>query len=204
MQDHLVADGTQDKRRKAQPPPSPALPMHSMHRLAPMLIAHLERRQMKAADSAAADPKAVLRENEKKWGKALMSAGWTCIPSTIILRQQALGLDPIDMNILLVIAAHWWKAAQLPFPSKKLIADTVGVDTSTVRRRLARLEAHGLIKRIHRPQPGERHQSNIYSFAGLVSSAEPYALEEIAAKDAARAARIAKAKRKGLRLVPKA
>ena len=39
------------------------------------------------------DPKAAVRENEKKWGKPLMDAGWTCIPSTIILRQQALGLD---------------------------------------------------------------------------------------------------------------
>ena len=32
------------------------------------------------------DPKAAVRENEKKWGKTLMDAGWTCIPSTIILR----------------------------------------------------------------------------------------------------------------------
>ena len=83
-----------------------------------------------------------------------MDAGWTCIPSTIILRQQAFGLDPVDMNIVLVIAAHWWKADQPAFPSKKLIADTIGKDPTTVRRRLAKLEKDGMIERILRPQPG--------------------------------------------------
>src|SRR6218665_1450548 len=57
-------------------------------------------------------------------------------------------LDPVDMNIVLVIAAHWWKANQLAFPSKKLIADTIGKDPTTVRRRLAKLEKDGMIERI--------------------------------------------------------
>ena len=33
-----------------------------------------------------------LRVNEKKWTKPLMDAGWTCIPTVIIERQQVLGL----------------------------------------------------------------------------------------------------------------
>ena len=130
-----------------------------------------------------ADPKAAVRENEKKWGKTLMDAGWTCIPSTIILHQQALGLDPVDMNIVLVIAAHWWKADQLAFPSKKLIADTIGKDPTTVRRRLARLEKDGLIQRIFRPQPGGRHNSNEYRLSGLITGAEPLARQELAKRD---------------------
>ncbi len=37
-----------------------------------------------------------------------MDAGWTAIPSIILDKQHALGLDPIDVNILLQLAKHWW------------------------------------------------------------------------------------------------
>jgi len=147
------------------------------------------------------DPKAAVRENEKKWGKPLMDAGWTCIPSTIILRQQALGLDPVDMNIVLVIAAHWWKANQLAFPSKKLIADTIGKDPTTVRRRLAKLEKDGMIERILRPQPGGRHNSNEYRLTGLIAGAVPLAKEEIAKRAEGKTYRKARAVKKGRGLV---
>src|SRR6218665_3869068 len=125
------------------------------------------------------DPKAAVRENEKRWGKAVMDAGWTCIPSTIILRQQALGLDPVDMNIVLVIAAYWWKANQLAFPSKKLIADTIGKDPTTERRGPAKLEKDGMIERHMMAEPGGRHNSNKYRLTGMIAGAEPLAKEEI-------------------------
>ncbi len=41
-----------------------------------------------------------LRRNEEKWSKPLMDAGWNAIPSIIIEKQEALGLDAIDMNII--------------------------------------------------------------------------------------------------------
>ena len=34
-----------------------------------------------------------LRKNEAKWTKPLMAAGWNAIPSIIIEKQEALGLD---------------------------------------------------------------------------------------------------------------
>ena len=42
-----------------------------------------------------------LRTNEKKWSKPLMAAGWNVIPNIIIEKQEALGLDALDMNIIL-------------------------------------------------------------------------------------------------------
>lgn len=58
-----------------------------------------------------------LRENEKKWTKPLLDAGWTMLPNVIFERQQALGLDAIDINILLHLASYWWKAGDLPVSS---------------------------------------------------------------------------------------
>jgi DNA-binding HxlR family transcriptional regulator len=86
----------------------------------------------------------------------------------------------------------------LAFPSKKLIADTIGKDPTTVRRRLARLEKDGLIKRILRPQPGGRHNSNEYKLAGLITGAEPLALEELQKREESRVYRKARATKKGV------
>jgi hypothetical protein len=41
-----------------------------------------------------------LKVNEKKWTPTLMKAGWTALPNVLFERQQALGLDAIDINII--------------------------------------------------------------------------------------------------------
>src|SRR5436309_210924 len=104
-----------------------------------------------------------LKVNERKWTKALMDAGWTVIPSVILERQQALGLTALDVNVLLHLARHWWEKDRLPFPSKKTIAECMGVSESTVQRRIASMEKQGLIKRT--PRFSGKHQgqkSNAY------------------------------------------
>ncbi len=42
-----------------------------------------------------------VKANEKKWGKTLMSSGWTAFPSIILEKQHALGLTAMDINIIL-------------------------------------------------------------------------------------------------------
>lgn len=141
--------------------------------------------------------KEVLQENQKKWGGDLMKAGWTLLPNTIFMRQRALGLDSIDINILLVLLSYWWQADNLPFPSKKTIAAAIGCDESTVRRRIKKLEAGKLIQRIVRPVEKDRHKTNQYDFSGLVQAATPYAQEELQAREANREERASRVKRKG-------
>lgn len=148
-----------------------------------------------------------LRENEKKWTKPLLEAGWTMIPNVIFERQQALGLDAIDINILLHLASYWWKAGDLPHPGKKRIADAIGRDPRTIQRRIARMEAGGLIQRIERRVPGMGSKTNLYEFTGLITESTPFALEKIQERKAHEAARDAKAAKRGkpkLRVVPTA
>lgn len=122
-----------------------------------------------------------LRRNADKWSDPLMDAGWTVLPSVILERQQALGLDPIDVNILLQLARHWWYADNPPHPSKKAIAECLGIKEITVRRHIAAMEAAGLIQRRPRHDPKDgRQQSNDYLFDGLIKAATPFAHEEIA------------------------
>lgn len=136
--------------------------------------------------------KASEQESRKKWGNELIEAGYTIFPSTLLRRQSALGLDPIHVNILMLMFTYWWTADNLPYPSKNTMAEAIGVDPSTVRRRIKQLEELKFIKRIERRKANDRSDTNQYSFKGLIKALKPFAEEEIEAKDAAK---LAKAKR---------
>ena len=124
-----------------------------------------------------------LKVNEQKWSKTLMDSGWTAIPSVILERQQALGLDALDVNILLHLATFWWTADNKPHPSKRTIADAIGVQPRSVQRRIAALEAGGLIRREERRISGQGSKSNRYHFDGLIREAQPYAEEKLREKE---------------------
>lgn len=67
-----------------------------------------------------------VRHNEQKWSKQLLAAGWSLIPNVLLERQQALGLDAVDINIILHLVRHWWYSEKLPHPSKRTIAECMG------------------------------------------------------------------------------
>lgn len=137
-----------------------------------------------------------LRRNEKKWTSALMEAGWTVIPSVILERQQALGFDPVDINILLQLARYWWYEDNPPHPSKKAIAECIGRSESTVRRRIAGMEAGGLIKRKYRFDKKYGQRSNEYLFNGLIKEATPYAEELLKEREDRKKEDVSRRKRK--------
>lgn len=141
-----------------------------------------------------------LRANEAKWGQTLVDAGWTLVPSTLLERQKAMGLDPVDLNILLQLARHWWQAGNPPHPAIGTIAECIGKSVSTVQRRIKQLERDGIIEIEHRfnPRHGGQTSSNYY-FRGLIKAAEPYAEETIEDRKKARAEAAEKRSRKAPR-----
>jgi len=59
----------------------------------------------------------------------------------------------------------------------------MGVDKSTVRRRIARLENDGLLPREARFGENGRQEANFYYFDGLVREATPFAEEALVARE---------------------
>lgn len=115
-------------------------------------------------------PAQKLKALESKWGKATLDVeGWTAIPNLLLERQQALGIDAVKLNILLVLLKHWWDKKKMPWPSKATIGEIVGRDKSTVQKHLKEMEARGLVKRKSRYQSAGGQTSNEYDLTGLVS-----------------------------------
>jgi DNA-binding MarR family transcriptional regulator len=125
------------------------------------------------------DSSADLRTNEKKWTKPLMDAGWTALPSVIIENQRQLGLEPLDLNIVVYLASKWWTAEGKPFPSKSTMAKAMNVHPRTIQKHIAGLEGAGYIRREERrTEAGSR--TNIYHLDGLIEAAAPFAAEKLA------------------------
>ena len=141
---------------------------------------------------------------EQRWTVPLIRAGYTVIPNAILYRQKALGIDSVDLNIILQIASHWWSPESLPFPSKKRLAAAVNISESAVRKRLAALEKGGLLTRISRPAKHGGNDTNLYDLGPLIKEATPYAqdmLQEIKVKTAAKIAKLSKKGKPQLKVV---
>src|SRR5205823_5774180 len=126
-----------------------------------------------------------------------MEAGWTVLPSIILEKQHALGLDAVDINILLQLARYWWFSDNPPHPSKASIAKCIGVHSSTIRRHIARMEADGFITRV--PRFNKKlggQETNTYRFDGLIKAATPHAQEFIAMREKQRMEDAARQSRK--------
>jgi len=115
---------------------------------------------------------------EEKWGKDVIEVyNWTAFPNLLLERQQALKLDPVQMNILLVLLKRWWLSDNMPFPGRKEIANTIGRDVSTVTRQLKNMEDNGLIVRESQFKNGGQI-SNKYNLQGLLDKLDFFAQEE--------------------------
>ena len=142
-----------------------------------------------------------LRTNEKKWSKTLMAAGWNVIPNILIEKQASLGLDALDMNIILHLSHYWWQPDNLPHPAVGTIAKAIGVTPRTVQKRITALQDLKLIKREERRYTKQGSVTNRYDFSGLIEAATPFAKEKIKEIEVATKAKRERVARKKPRLV---
>ena len=108
------------------------------------------------------------RSSEQKWGKDVMKLGFCIVPSLLLRAQRRLGLNPTQLAVLLQLCDHWWDAERKPYPSKRLLAERLGLSPRQVQRHIADLECNGLVARIARQGAHGGKLSNIYDLSGLV------------------------------------
>src|SRR5258708_26803150 len=75
-----------------------------------------------------------VKVNEKKWTKDLLAGGGTVLPNIMFEKQHALGLDPVDINIIGHLSIYLWEKAKLPNPSVATIAAAINVKPSNVQK----------------------------------------------------------------------
>jgi len=108
------------------------------------------------------------KASERKFGKPVMDLGFCISPSLLMQAQRRLGLNPVQFNIVMHLVDIWWDADRLPFPTKKLIAERMGMSERQVQRQIVELEQAELVVRRARTRPGGGTTSNEYDLSGLV------------------------------------
>lgn len=120
-----------------------------------------------------------LRKNEAKWTAPVLAAGWNAFPSIVIEKQEALGLDAIDMNIILHLSNYWWVKDNLPHPSVGAVAKALGIKDRTVQKRIKALCDAGFMEKQERRHTKYGSDTNLYSFNGLIEKVTPFAKEKL-------------------------
>ncbi|UJW73539.1 helix-turn-helix domain-containing protein [Rhizobium sp. SL42] len=91
-----------------------------------------------------------------KWGTDALEQGFTVVPNKLIYSQGRLGIDAIEMNVLLHMMSYWWDPGRFPYPSNLALSTRMSVHERTIQRATKSLREKGLIKVVAR----YRHQRN--------------------------------------------
>jgi len=114
-------------------------------------------------------------ENQKvlkaKWRTSL-DAGWTVVPSVLLRGLPRLHVDAIGLAVLICLIDYWWAPEDLPWPSKKALAERLDVSERTIQRALARLKEEGLVNAEARHGAHGGQTSNRYDLSPLVAKLE--------------------------------
>ena len=135
------------------------------------------------------DPVPTPTSFEKLWGKRIKSHGYCAIPTIMIRAQHRLGVNPTQFCILVQLLEYWRSPDRLPFPTKRQLADRIGVQPSTIKTNMQALEKAGLIQRQQHKTSAGDWGANTYLLQGLVErikALEPDFEEEKKKREAAR------------------
>jgi len=124
-----------------------------------------------------ADPNVVAFPNKRKssgssteiiWSKKVCGHGYAAIPSILIKAQKRLLIRPTEMNILIQLLDYWIDPTRPPFPTKRQLAERMGITEKTLQNNMNSLERKELVKRQRRKTAAGDWNSNIYHLDGLV------------------------------------
>jgi len=121
-------------------------------------------------DRVSRQPATTATRAERIWGVSTLADGFLMTPSRLIRGQADLGLTPIQFSIAISLLDFWWEADRVPFPSKRVLAQRIGVSARTIQRNIAELERRGFVKRRRRWSPQGEPATNEYDLSGLVQA----------------------------------
>jgi len=78
-----------------------------------------------------------------------------------------LGLNPVDMNILINLLSHWWKPSDKVYPSQDAIAKRMGVSKRTVQRSIDKMELLKIIEVQSTKRSSQYKGRNVYNLKPL-------------------------------------
>jgi len=105
---------------------------------------------------------------ERIFGSKVFSHGYTGVPNILLRGQKHLGISATQFNIIVQLLSYWIDPGRPPFPSKRELAQRIGITEQTLRINIKALEDHGLVVRQQQVTAAGDYGSNTYHLDGLV------------------------------------
>lgn len=147
---------------------------------------------MSAQNSETAASKRKNHNLDELWGECI-GEGWAAIPKILMDNQSKLKINSTEMCIIMHLIYHQWEKNKPSFPSKKMIAEKIGVTIKTIQANTRSLECKKLIKREARKTADGGFGSNYYHLNGLREALDKIYKEEQATNASGRKLRRGKA-----------
>ena len=159
-----------------------------------MIESNLEAEIISFPSPAAKKPSST----ERIWGKAVYGHGYAGIPSILIQAQRRLGINAMQMNIIIQLLDYWHEPSRKPFPTKRDLAKRMDVTEKTIQNNMRALEKAGILQREMRKTAAGDWNSNIYHLDGLIAKVQALEPEFAAEKKQRRELKAALQTPKGL------
>lgn len=127
-----------------------------------------------------------LSKQRARWGDAV-DPGLVIVPGVLLKYQQRLGLEALDVMVILNLVELWEEGDDMPAPRVTVLAGRVGRNRRTVERVLAKLEIAGLVRWLPSETRGGR-TVRMFDLAGLRDKLASLSRQEVKAKPRRRAA----------------
>jgi hypothetical protein len=114
------------------------------------------------------------RRAEVKYGKPVMSHGFTVVPNLLFKAQAKLEISPTAFNVLLHLIMDWWEVDEAPHPFIGKIARRMRRSPRSLFRYFDELEAKGIIQRIARYRGQKAQTASEYVLTGLVAKLKSF------------------------------
>lgn len=149
-------------------PPAPLLPSQP----APILTSPPSFSSMPGLPFPPSVAKAKTSSTEKIWGSKVYGYGYAAVPSILLQAQRKLGLNNTQLVICIQLLDYWHDPSRKPFPSKRDLAERMGVTEKTIQTNVKDLENRNLIFREVRKTAAGDWGSNIYHLDGLIKAVQ--------------------------------
>ncbi len=116
-------------------------------------------------------PDSIDRRLVQRYGLALLTGGYTALPTYAWVYYARLGVTEAEMVLIAQLCTYWWSARD-PYPGEAALAARMGKTVRTIQGYLRSLEAKGLLHIQPRLSTNGRQSTNAYDLRPFFAAVE--------------------------------
>ena len=104
-----------------------------------------------------------------RWGRSILSSGWTTIPNEVLNNQSKLGLTNSELVLIIHLISFLHNSDSKIYPSINVLSSRMNQDRRTIQRTISSLEKKDILKKTVRSKGlSDKGMTNLYDLSPLM------------------------------------